>query len=100
MYVNLTQHPINLNDGRTFPASGQIARVSSQYSQIDGDFCTVNFGAITGLPDPVPGTFLIVSGMVASATDRQDVVSPATGHPDCIRNNKGQIISVPCFIRK
>ena len=99
-YVNLTPHTINLNDGRSFPASGQVARVASNYSELDGDFCSVQFGQIAGLPAPVAGTVFIVSGMVASATDRQDVVSPATGHPACVRNDKGQIVSVPCFVRK
>ena len=99
-YINLTPHAINLNDGRSFPASGQIARVSSKYTALDGDFCSVQFGQIDDLPAPVAGTVFIVSGMVASATDRQDVVSPATGHPQCVRNDKGQIQSVPCFVRK
>ena len=43
---------------------------------------------------------LIVSAMVLSASDRTDLVAPATGHPDTIRNDKGQIISVPGFICK
>jgi hypothetical protein len=35
---------------------------------------------------------------VAAAARRSDLVSPATGHPDCVREN-GQIKSVPGFVR-
>ena len=34
-----------------------------------------------------------------SAAKRADVVSPATGHPDTVRNEKGHIVSVPGFVR-
>jgi hypothetical protein len=37
--------------------------------------------------------------LVAQAAKRQDVVSPATGHHDCVRNDKGHIVSVPGFVR-
>ena len=120
---NLTPHIVRLNDGREFPPSGTVARVSATYSAPVDDICRVEFGSITGLPpaelvcgycgqpgcgmlsgesiccpDPawVP-TRYIVSGMVAQAARRADVVSPGTGHPDC-RREKGQVVSVPCFV--
>ena len=34
-----------------------------------------------------------------SASDRADLVAPATGHPDIIRCSKGQIVSVPGFVK-
>lgn len=98
--INLTPHAVVLNDGTTFPPSGNIARVATNYSDEDGIFIKVGFGEVEGLPPEQPDTIYIVSGMVASATDRKDVVSPATGHPKCVRNEKGQIMSVPYLIRK
>jgi hypothetical protein len=44
----------------------------------------------------------IVSALVltaAKAAVRTDCVAPATGHPDCVRNDKGFIVSVPGFVR-
>jgi len=29
---------------------------------------------------------------------RNDLVAPATGHPEAIRNEQGQIVSVPGFV--
>lgn len=59
------------------------------------------FGTVIDLPEPVPGTVYIVSAMVLSALagSRPDVVAPATGHPACVRNDKGHILSVPGFVR-
>ena len=97
-YVNLTPHAINLNDGRSFAPSGTVARVSASFSDFDGDVCHQVFGDIQDLPDPKDGVVYIVSGLVFSATDRKDVVAPATGHSDTVRNDKGHIVSVPGFI--
>ena len=100
-YINCTPHQINLNDGRSFAASGQIARVSSSFSEVKDDLCTQVFGEVSDLPEPQDGVRIIVSGLVLSALagSRPDVVAPATGHPDCIRNEKGHILSVPCFVQ-
>jgi len=99
-YTNLTPHSIVLNDGRVFEASGQVARVTSTHSPFDTEgVCSVEFGEIQNLPEAVEGTTFIVSGMVASAINRPDVVAPATGHPEAKRNEKGQIQSVPGFVR-
>jgi len=99
MFVNLTPHAIVLNSGTTFAPSGKVARVSSSHTTFDSDgICSVTFGDVTDLPDPVPGTFYIVSALVAAAAKRADVVSPASGHPDVVRSN-GQIVSVPGFVQ-
>lgn len=99
--INLTPHAIVLNNGVSFPPSGEVARVSSSHSKFDVDgICTVQFGAVSGLPAAAADTYFIVSAIVAAAVPgRRDLVSPATGHPDCVRNDKGQIISVPGFVR-
>ena len=99
-YVNLTPHAIVLNDGRSFPASGVLARVSAGYSDIVDDACSQTFGDVQDLPAPVVGTRYIVSALVLGALDgtRTDVVAPATGHPGAVRNDKGHIVSVPCFV--
>jgi hypothetical protein len=47
---------------------------------------TTSFGEVTGMPDPQPGVFLIVSGMVASAAARSDVFSPG----DLVRDENGR----------
>ena len=100
-YINLTPHQINLNDGRSFAASGQIARVSSSFSDVKDDVCQQVFGEGLRLPAAQAGVRYIVSGMVLAALkgSRSDVVAPATGHPQCVRNDKGHILSVPCFVQ-
>lgn len=103
--INLTPHVVRLNDGREFPPSGNVARVSSEYSEwsdahIEGvPTCVTTFGDVIGLPDPQDGVAYIVSGMVMSACpNRLDIMAPATGHKDCVRKD-GQVVSVPGFIR-
>lgn len=98
-FINLTPHEITLNDGRSFPPSGAIARVSTSYTQFDEDgVATADFGDVSGLPEPEEGVIYIVSALVAQAAKRRDVVSPATGHPEAVRE-AGQVKSVPGFIR-
>lgn len=99
-FVNLTPHAIILNDGTVFQPSGNVARVSATFTDFENGICRQQFGDVTGLPDPQEGTTFIVSALVLAATDRDDVVAPATGHPQCVRNDKGQIMSVPGFIGK
>tara|TARA_B100001094_G_scaffold317190_1_gene359310 strand:+ start:462 stop:842 length:381 start_codon:yes stop_codon:yes gene_type:complete len=102
-FLNCTPHKINLNDGRSFePVLTTPIRVSAQFGDINGDICSQSFGDIVGLPPQKQGTLLIVSAMVLSAVKsigRTDCVAPATGHPKTIRNEKGHIVSVPCFVR-
>jgi hypothetical protein len=104
-FINLTPHTIYLNDGRKFEPSGQIARVSNQFKEVDlvDDVIIyeVTYGDIEGLPEPEEGKLFIVSAMVLEAgrkIGRNDLVAPATGHPEAIRNEQGQIVSVPGFI--
>ncbi len=86
--INLTPHTVRLNDGTEFPPSGTVARCATSYTAdrwisegrdgtvtLDDDFYDdavpiyrATFGAVVGLPEAVPGTLYIVSGMVASAT--------------------------------
>ncbi len=123
--INCTPHEIKLNTGETFPVSGNIARVKVTFSNIIDGICHQEFGEIENLPmgtcqacgshfdcggfaeksecNPEKNLF-IVSGIVlaannASKNPRTDLVAPATGHPDTIRNNKGHIVSVPCFVK-
>ena len=96
-YLNYTPHRICLNDGRSFEPAG-LARVSSSFSEITGDECQQIFGEVEGLPAPKTGVKIIVSAMVLAASNRSDLVAPATGHPLTKRNDKVHIISVPCFI--
>ena len=78
-----------------------VARVSVSFSEInDKGICQQVFGEVQGLPEQEKGTFIIVSGMVLSASRRTDLVAPASGHSDTVRNEKGHIVSVPCFVSK
>jgi len=100
-YVNLTPHTINFTDGRSFVASGTVARVAVSYGDIINDITEQKYGDVVDLPAPAEGTIFIVSALVLAALKggRADVVAPATGHPGCKRNEKGQIEAVPCFTR-
>lgn len=99
-FRNYTPHTINLNDGRSFPSEG-VARVSATFTKFSNDgICRQEFGEVEGLPEPQEGVKLIVSAMVLSASNRTDLVAPATGHPDTIRNEKGHIVSVPGFVEE
>ena len=100
-FINVTPHPIVLNDGRVFEPSGIVPRVSQVISSFNDDLiATQSFGEIQGLPAPEAGVVFIVSAMVLSAAkDRSDLVAPATNHQDTVRNEKGHIVSVPGFVR-
>lgn len=98
--INLTPHAIVLNDGTVFEPSGTVARVSASFEEVETGMFRQVFGNVIDLPEPEEGTLFIVSALVFSATDRKDVIAPATGHNDVIRNDKGQIMSVPGFIVK
>lgn len=89
-FINLTPHTITLNDGTSFPPEG-VARVSDTYTEFNtSGICKVKHGEIEGLPEPEANTTFIVSAMVLAAAKekgREDVVAPATGHPECKREN-------------
>lgn len=101
-FKNLCPHAVVLNDGRTFASEG-LARVSATFTDVNADgICEQKFGEITGLPKPEKGVVFIVSVLVLSAAEQQgrtDCVAPASGHPGCIRDEQGRIVSVPCFVR-
>lgn len=102
-FKNFTPHKIVLNSGVEYAPTGVVARVYNSFTEADADgICEVHYGAIEGLPFPQPNVRYIVSAMVLAAVKklgRTDCVAPATGHPDCVRNDKGQIVSVPCFVK-
>ncbi len=83
-FLNLTPHVLNVHCGegnvRVIAPSGAVARVSVTDTPRDavGGIPTVAsaVGDVTGLPAPVTGVVLIVSGMVAAHAPREDVVSP------------------------
>jgi len=101
-FINLTPHAISVEGLGTFPASGEVARVSTVQTVV-GEVAGVvtykqSFGDVVGLPSPAEGTVYIVSGLVISAVvGRSDVVAPDTGST-ATRNDKGHIISVKNFI--
>jgi len=99
-FINLTPHTVCLNNGTQYPVSGNIARVAASFKESGDNFYTQTFGEVENLPAPVKNVYYIVSAMVFAATDRKDVVAPATGHPECVRNEKGQIVSVPGFVTR
>lgn len=93
----LTDSSISLH----YHPSGKVARVTNKFSNFCCGISTVFYGEIENLPEPEEGTIYIVSAMVLAAAKekgRTDVVAPATGHPDCKREN-GFIVSVPGFVR-
>lgn len=100
-FINLTPHAIVLNDGTIFEPAGTVARVSASFTGFDTDgVCRQVFGDVENLPEPQECTLYIVSAMVLAASGRADLIAPATGHPLAVRNEKGQIVSVPGFVRR
>jgi hypothetical protein len=96
--LNLTPHDVVIN-GKTFPPSGQVARVEEKCEivrtiSIDGIEIPIirkTFGRVKHLPEQLAGeeeTLFLVSILVAQAAKRVDVV--AIG--EAIRNERGQVI--------
>jgi hypothetical protein len=104
---NMTPHAITVA-GVTYPPCGIVARIQEEY-ETEGQFCQVKPGKVIfekdGQSFPLTGydcegRVHIVSAMVFEATKNWICgvwVAPATGHPNVVRNDKGQIVSVPCF---
>lgn len=98
-YVNLTAHDVRLNNGMVIPPDGRYVRVAQEHTGFDENLvCEFSYGEIKNLPKPEKGTLFIVSNIVAERARREDVVAPATGHPEAVRRN-GVIWSVPGFVR-
>lgn len=95
-YINCTPHPINVA-GTIYPVSENTARVSVKFSPIIDGECNEFCNDIEGIPLPKTDTKFIVSNIVYNASARTDIVCPATGHPETIRDEKGFIVSVPAF---
>lgn len=101
-FVNCTPHAIRLNDGTTFPPSGELASVRQTVTDFNGDGIAESIFGDLVLPEPRPNTVFITSMLVAqaaSAAGRTDVVAPATRHAETVRNESGHIVSVPGFLR-
>lgn len=98
-FVNCTEYEVRLNDGRVFPPSGIVARVSAKCTGFDSNgIANIKYEAIN-LPLASPNTIYIVSEIVKVAEpQRDDFVCPAYGCKDAVYVN-GQIVSVPGFIR-
>ena len=105
MFVNCTPHAIVLagpTGDVTIPPSGNVARVTMTPTTIGeavGFPIVANVaGPVIGLPEAVPGVFVIVSGMVRGAlVGRPDVLAPDTG-PTARRNQAGQVEAVRGFV--
>lgn len=115
--INCTPHAIVVNSGCMdpedsiyFPPSGHIGRVKVETKfafDLNGiPVATQVFGEIEGLPEPVDGTFLVVSGLVLAANKanvligikpRNDLIGPDTG-PSAIRDENGRISAVRGFV--
>ncbi|MBY6274192.1 MAG: hypothetical protein CW346_18740 [Bacillaceae bacterium] len=103
---NLTPHEVVVMDraGETvicrFPPSGTVARCTSQ-REVIGSINNIpinrtTFGAVSGLPDPEPGVYYIVSALVAQALpEREDLLIP----DDTVRDEAGRIIGCRAFAR-
>lgn len=101
-FINLTPHKVVLNDGRSFDPVGTVARVAVTMTDFVDDVCDQVYGDVVDLPAAQDGVVYIVSAMVlsaAKAAGRKDCVAPATGHKQTVRNDAGQIVSVPGFVR-
>ena len=98
--VNCTPHEVNVirEDGTvlSIKASGIIPRCSqteSKVASVNGIAITrQTFGKVVNLPEEKPGVYLIVSRMVAAATEgRKDLLVPGP----LVRDENGQ----PCGCR-
>jgi hypothetical protein len=105
--INLTPHEITIvrEDNKiVLPPSGTIARVATTrrvVTTIEVDGMTipvhrVEFGQVENLPEPQPGTWYIVSAIVAQAAPgRDDLVIP----DDAVRDEQGRIVGARALAR-
>jgi hypothetical protein len=88
---------------KVYEPSGIVARIEmAQHPQSKVDGFPVVENKIVGhnIPEPVEGTYLLVSAMVLSVgkeLGRTDLIAPNTN--EATRNEKGHIISVPGFVK-
>lgn len=102
--INCTPHSIHLHTKsgvRIFKRSGIIPRLSSEIipsDPIDGiETVKIKYGKIENLPEYKNGTYLIVSSMILSNSDRPDIISPDTGD-GAVRNEHGLIMGTTRFV--
>ena len=94
--LNATPHVLNIvqSDGSvlTLEASGICPRCASSeiVDQAIGliQVTRQTLGEVEGLPDPVPGLYFIVSRLVASATEREDLLVPGP----LVRDDQGRVV--------
>lgn len=75
-----------------YEPSGVVARVENTFTEFIDDISTIEYGNVENLPEEQhENIYYIVSALVLNATcnRRADVVSPASGHPECKRNSEG-----------
>lgn len=102
--VNLTPHPVTIiretTDPVTLPIGGSAPRLSVKRVRLTPipqnggpiPLCRSEMGSVVGLPDPVPGTILIVSALVAehpSVAHRTDLAYPG----EAVRDESGRIVA-------
>jgi hypothetical protein len=107
--VNCTPHAIVLFNGDiiayTIEPSGATVRLLESDKTCDDVYgvpCVERtYCALAGLPDPVDGTYYLVSIVVlgaAKALGRTDCISPDTG-AGCVRDAAGKILGTRGFVR-
>lgn len=101
--INLTPHTVTVLRGDTaieYPPSGAVARCATQRTVIGSlngiPINQTEFGEVSGLPEPAPGVYYIVSALVAQALpQRDDLLIP----DDVVRDEAGRIIGCRAFAR-
>ena len=101
-YINYTPDTVVLNSGERFEPSGIVAKAVISYHQNSSkslEYLThIMFEGMP--PPPQEGVKYIVSNLILfTDQSRRDLVAPATRHPDTVRDENGNIVSVPCFVR-
>ena len=99
--LNFTPHALNVVDldgnVTTFPSVGvaRVATSSVSRNPINGfGVVATTFSDVTGLPDPVSGTYFVVSRLVLSACPgRTDLLCPG----ELIRDVDGNVIGCKGF---
>ncbi|MBJ6364167.1 hypothetical protein ACFOQM_23380 [Paenibacillus sp. GCM10012307] len=112
IFVNLTPHVFTLYAADkkdvllSVQAEPEMARVSQTYVDVPdiNGFPVVRseYGTVTGIPDPQPHTYYIVSLLVAQALaatgiKRTDILVPDTG-AGAVRNESGGIVGTTRFM--
>lgn len=103
--VNLTPHRLTIfvdEEKVEIEPSGRVARISTRSEKVgevvyEGKripIVTTVFGKPEGIPEQKPGTFYVVSTLVAQNADRGDVLAPDTSPESVVRDEEGRIVGV------